>query len=86
MFSRKMGQRATWDDPGGPTMPPHLVWAWPGSWPRLDMVWGPPGPSLTLPPTTASSLPAKLFHLAQSRVLAVLPRKFRSPCSAHPFC
>ena len=76
MFSRKMGQRATWADPGGATMPPHLVWARPGSWPRLDMVWGPPGPSLTLPPTTASPCTKKHFHLAQTRDLAVLPRDF----------
>ena len=41
MFLHKMGQRGTWEDPGGPTMPTHHVWAQPAPWSRLGMVRGP---------------------------------------------
>ena len=41
MFMHKMGQRGTWGNPGGPTMPPHHVVARPGSWPRHGRVWAP---------------------------------------------
>ena len=41
MFMHKMGQRGTWGNPGGPTMPPHHVVARPHARPRQGMVWGP---------------------------------------------
>ena len=85
MFLPKKGQKATWDDPRGATRPSHHGQARPAPSVRLGMVRGPLAPALALPPTTASSFPKKHFHLAQTRVLAVLPRDFRSHCSAHLF-
>jgi hypothetical protein len=40
---------------------------------------GPPGPPLTSPPSTSFSLPKYLHFIAQTRVLAVRARDFRSP-------
>ena len=86
MFTLKMGQRGTWGNQGGPTMPPHHVVARPQDRPRQGMVWGPPGPPLAPPPTTSLSLPTKHTTPAQTRVLAGCARDFRSLCSAHLFC
>jgi hypothetical protein len=36
-----MGQRGTWDTPGGPTMPPHHMVARAKARPRRGMVWAP---------------------------------------------
>jgi hypothetical protein len=74
-----LGQRGTWETPGGPTMPPHHMVARPG----LGHAVGPPGPPLTSPPATSLSLPKYLHSLAQTRVPAVLAHDFQSPCSAH---
>ena len=82
MFLRKMGR-----EPPGMTQGGHHA-----TTPCVGTAWllaapghgvGPPGPPLALPPTAASSLPTKHFHLVQTRVFAVLPREFQSPCSAH---
>jgi hypothetical protein len=43
-----MGQRGTWDTPGGPTMPPHHMVARAKARPRHGMVWGPLAPYLPL--------------------------------------
>jgi hypothetical protein len=85
IFMSNLGQRGTWDTPGGPTMPPHHMVARP--WPGRVVAWcGPPGPPLTSPPATSLSLPKYLHSIAQTRVLAVLAHDFRSPCSAQLCC
>jgi hypothetical protein len=71
-----MGQSGTWDDPGGPTMPPqHMVAQ---AKPGRTVAWcGPPGPPLILPPAIPLSLSPKKHHsIAQTRVLAVLAYDF----------
>ena len=75
MFMYKMGQRGTWDNPGGPPCH-HTMW-WRGH--KLGHAkagCGPPGPPLAPPPATSLSLPTKHTTPAQTRVLAVLARDF----------
>jgi hypothetical protein len=63
---------------------PHggAVQAWTAPWHGV----GPPGPPLTSPPAIPLSLLKKLHSIAQTHVLAVLARDFRTPSSAHICC
>jgi hypothetical protein len=75
--------------PGTPQGDPpchHTTW-WRG--PGQAALWhgvGPPGPRLILPPAIPLSPMRKHHSIAQTRVLSVLARNFRSPCSAHLRC
>jgi hypothetical protein len=69
----KIGQRDTWDTPGGPTMPPHHMVARPG--PGRDVVWcGAPWPSTDLS-TNHFTLSPKISSLHSS-----------NPCSCYSCC
>ena len=68
----KKRHNGTWEDPGGPTLPPHHVVAWGPSWPRQGQVRDPL--ALHLLHLLPLSLPfdQKLSTIAQTRVFAVL--------------
>jgi hypothetical protein len=66
-----MGQRSTWNNPGGPTMPPHHLVARP--MPGRAVAWcGPPGSPLTSPPATPHSLPKNTTPLLKPVFLRFL--------------